>query len=259
LSANLLLHVREHPEGRVIVTPVDFPELSVDADSYEAALRVVTGKLTRKLRTMSGSMRTALAAPVVAELDRVELALKREKGTLRITIGLVVTMRETSGGLLYIVRAPEIPEFAVSVTLRDGVKTAAREGLKYLRNWSLEALLASDDVGTVRLETLTLSFPPADEPELARGDDPFSLEEFGDELTGRAAEGRLGQLDRRDALVERVLAALASSGRSSVMLVGPGDVGKTALLHEVAGRLASGKVPPALRGRPLWRISANEL
>ena len=43
------------------------------------------------------------------------------------------------------------------------------------------------------------------------------------------------------------------------MLVGPRDVGKTALLHEVAGRLAKGDVPPALRGRPLWRITANEL
>jgi ATP-dependent Clp protease ATP-binding subunit ClpC len=259
MSANLLLHVREHPEGRVIVTPVDFPDLSVDADNYEAALRVVRGSLSRKLRNMTGSMRTALAAPVVAELDRVELALKRDKGTLRITIGLVVTMRETSGGLLYVVRAPEIDDFAVSAPLRDAVRTAARQELKYLRNWSLDALLASDEVGDVRLETLMLPFPPADEASLSRADDQFSLEEFGDELTARAAEGRLGQFDRRDTLVERVLAALASPGRSSVMLVGPSAVGKTALLHEVAARLAGRNVPPALRGRPLWRISANEL
>ena len=36
MLANLLLHVREHPQGRVIVTPVDFPELAVDADTSEA-------------------------------------------------------------------------------------------------------------------------------------------------------------------------------------------------------------------------------
>src|SRR5579859_598515 len=152
MPANLLLHVREHPEGRVIVTPVDFPDRSVDADTYEAALRAVKGKLTRKLRGMSGSMRTALSAPVVAELDRVELALKREKGTLRITIGLVVTVEQTSTGLLYVARAPEVPEFAVSVTLREAVRTAARDALRHLRNWSLDALLASDEVGSVRLE-----------------------------------------------------------------------------------------------------------
>ena len=37
MPANLLLHVREPPHGRVIVTPVDFPRLSVDADTYEVA------------------------------------------------------------------------------------------------------------------------------------------------------------------------------------------------------------------------------
>jgi ATP-dependent Clp protease ATP-binding subunit ClpC len=257
--ANVLLHVREHPHGRVIVTPVEFPELSVDADTYEDALRAVTGDVTRKLRGMDGSMRTALAAPVVAELDRVELSLKRERGTLLIAIGLVVTIRETSGGLLYVVRAPEIPDFAFSVTLREAVQTIARKELKFLRNWDLDALLASDDVGEVRLETLTLPFPKADEPRLTRADEWFSIEEAGDELTTLAAAGQLGRLDRRDALVEQVLAALGSPGRSSVMLVGPRDVGKTALLHELAARLASGDVPPALRGRELWRLTANEL
>ena len=73
MSANLLLHVREHPSGRVIVTPVDFPGLSVDAETYDAALAVVTGKLNRTLRGLSGSMRTTLSADVVADLDSVEL------------------------------------------------------------------------------------------------------------------------------------------------------------------------------------------
>ena len=88
MSANLLLHVREHPSGRVIVTPVDFPRLSVDAETYEAALAVVTNKLTRQLRNLSGSMRTALSAEVVAELERVELTLKRKKVPIRITLSL---------------------------------------------------------------------------------------------------------------------------------------------------------------------------
>lgn len=193
MSANLLLHVREHPEGRVIVTPVDFPDLTVDADTYEAALRAVTGKLTRKLRSLTGSMRTALAAPVVAELDRVELSIQRPKTTVTVSIGLVVSIQETSAGLLYVVRAPEVPELAIPVKLRDAVHSAARAALRErLSHWNLEALLASDEVGEVRLETLTLPFPPVEDPQLTRGDDQFVLEEFGDELTVRAAEGRLG-------------------------------------------------------------------
>jgi ATP-dependent Clp protease ATP-binding subunit ClpA len=187
------------------------------------ALKAVKGELTSKLREVSGSMRTALAAPVIAELDRVQLKLKRSKRPLRIAIALVVTMQETSSGPLYIVRAPEVPDFALVVDDRDGVRVAARYALKQrLSHWGIAAVLASEDLGTSRLETVTLPFPSPGEPQLTRSEDGFTLEDFGDELTARAKEGRLGQLDRRDALVERVLVALASPGRSSVMLVGPG-------------------------------------
>jgi len=46
---------------------------------------------------------------------------------------------------------------------------------------------------------------------------------------------------------------------SSVLLVGPADVGKSALVGELAARIQAGDVPPALQGRTMWRISANEL
>src|SRR5690348_10241061 len=64
MDANVLLHVREHPEGRVIVTPVDFPDLSVDGDDYGAALRAVRSRVAQRLRAISGSVRNMLAAPV---------------------------------------------------------------------------------------------------------------------------------------------------------------------------------------------------
>jgi len=182
--ANVLLHVREHPEGRVIVTPVDFPELSVDGDDYGAALRAVRSRVTQRLRTISGSVRNMFAAPVVAELERVEIALARRRtrsAPLRITIGLVVRVHESSTGLIYIVHAPEIPDFSLSVQMREAVRGASvRELTNMLSNWELDHLLASDDVRKVSLETITMPFPKADEPQLTRGDDKFSVEEAGD-------------------------------------------------------------------------------
>jgi len=77
---------------------------------------------------------------------------------------------------------------------------------------------------------------------------PSAIEQAGEDLTARAAAGSIGRLDRRDPLVERVLAALSADGRCSVMLVGPGDVGKSALTNEVAARLQAGDVPAALSG-----------
>src|SRR5262249_13389409 len=80
-----------------------------------------------------------------------------------------------------------------------------------------------------------------------------------DDLTARAREGRLASLDRRDELVERLLGVLASEDRSSALLVGPRDVGKTTLVYELARRIATGDVPKPLAGRDVWRIPANEL
>ena len=44
-----------------------------------------------------------------------------------------------------------------------------------------------------------------------------------------------------------------------MLLVGPPDVGKTALVHELARRIAAGEAPQALHERKVWRVSANEL
>ena len=166
------------------MTPVDFPELTVDADNYEAALRVTTSKLARQLRSLSGSVRTQLSAPVVAELDRVNVTLKRPRAaTVRIAVSLVVTIQETSRGLLFVLRAPEIPQFAVALQNRETVAESAKRALTgILAHWDLHEVMACDDVGETRLETVTIAFPSAEEPRLARGDDPFLLEESGDEL-----------------------------------------------------------------------------
>ena len=231
------------------MTPVDFPELTVDADNYEAALRVTTSKLARQLRSLCGSVRTQLSAPVVAELDRVNVTLKRPRAaTVRIAVSLVVTIQETSRGLLFVVRAPEVPQFAVALQNRETVAESAKRALTgILAHWDLDAVLSCDDVGAARLETVRCRSRLRGGRD--DGDDGFSLEAAADDLTAQAAAGR-----RRASTA----ATLSSSGcsprsvaetRASVVLVGPQDVGKTALVDEVASRLAAGDVPAPLEGR----------
>src|SRR2546428_9879048 len=106
MTAKLLLHFHEHPAGRVIVTPVEFPGLSVDADSYEAARAAAVSRITRQLKRISGSVRSGLSAPVDAELDVAEVVLpggRKGAKTPRITVSLVVTLRAASSGELYVV------------------------------------------------------------------------------------------------------------------------------------------------------------
>jgi ATP-dependent Clp protease ATP-binding subunit ClpC len=267
MVARVHVHVRAFPDGRVLATPVDFPDLAVEAADRAAAVRILTSRLTKRLRRVSASMRSGLLDPPTPALERVEIEVvrggKQSQERLRLTIGIVVLLRKTTASEVHLVRAPAVTGFEHVVA--DGAEAAAaaaKELPKYLRQWPLDALLGVDEVGQVSLETIELPLPA---PAVAtgagedyEGEDEI-LEMCGDDLTAQALEGRLSGLDRRDELVERVLAALASSGRSSVLLVGASEVGKTALVHELAVRLAQGEVPAALAGRELWRLPANEL
>ena len=230
MNARLLMHIREHPAGRVIVTPVDFAGLSVDADDLETAMRAAVGRATRQLRRMSGSIRARLADPVDAELDSVTVEIAKQKGAkpVRVTVALVVAVRETQAGTIYVVSAPELPHVHVAARERDEARTKAQKAIREaFQHWDLDAVLSCDDVGGARLELVEVPFPPPAEGD--DGDDGFALEAAADDLTAQAAAGRLSRFDGRDALVERVLAALGAETRASVMLVGRQDVGKTAL------------------------------
>jgi ATP-dependent Clp protease ATP-binding subunit ClpC len=258
-SGWFLLHVRMHPSGRVVVTPVDFPGLSQEGESFEVARALVVSALERQMRSLRGSMRSAFATRVEGELERVRVSAPSRKrgGPVEVSLGLVIVRRETSAGGVLVVYAPEVPGFEIAVEDRATVTEQAAEALsRRMKQWSLDAVLASDEVGEARLDHLELPFPPVASEE---DEDVEPVEAAADDLTALSASGRGGRIDRRDELVERVLAALAAEGRSSVLLVGERDVGKTALVHEVAARLAEGAVPPALAGRKLLRISANEL
>ncbi|PZR86902.1 MAG: hypothetical protein DLM67_23195 [Candidatus Nephthysia bennettiae] len=266
MPARLPLHVRSQRDGNVVVTPVDFPELALDGDSVESTRRAVVERVTRKLGRLSVTQRSPLTDRRKAELDRAEIDIQmgERKGghRLQVTIGLVVIGQEVSGRHIHLVRAPAVPTFELVVPRREQASADAVPGLTdILRHWTLPALFAADETGEVHLEVVEIPLPGLIERGEARKDpeDRDVFEDSGAELTRIASEGRLDGIDRRDELVERVLHLLASPRRSSVMLVGPHDVGKSALVQEVARRLAADRVPTGLSGRKLWRISGNEL
>ncbi|MBM3458335.1 MAG: PCRF domain-containing protein, partial [Armatimonadetes bacterium] len=128
-------------------------------------------------------------------------------------------------------------------------------------------VLGMDSRGQDHLELIEV---PAEEdsrgPEAAGAEDLENVHDqenvlglCGMHLTAEGTWQRLGSAVRRDDLVEQMLTTLAGERQNSLLLVGNSDVGKTALVHEVARRLAEGRVPENLVGRQLWSVTANNL
>src|SRR5690242_12053349 len=75
------------------------------------------------------------------------------------------------------------------------------------------------------------------------------------DLTQRAQAGQLARAYAREAEVAKVFESLAA--RRSVLLLGPADVGKTAILHEAVARIARKQAPAALAGKRVVAISTG--
>lgn len=85
------------------------------------------------------------------------------------------------------------------------------------------------------------------------------LGDVGVELSDEAKAGALPRADFRDELIDQLVAILDAHHDRNVLLTGPTGVGKTALVHELAHRLAEGRVPLRLQGVPLWHITGGRI
>jgi ATP-dependent Clp protease ATP-binding subunit ClpA len=77
------------------------------------------------------------------------------------------------------------------------------------------------------------------------------------DLTARAESGQLAHAHGREAAIEQVFQSLVA--RRSVLLLGPADVGKSAILHEVVFRMHRREAPEALHGKRVVAISTGRI
>ena len=89
-----------------------------------------------------------------------------------------------------------------------------------------------------------------------RGVPTPTLDKLGVKWHRLAKEGAFDLTFGRDELVEQVLAHLLAKDAEPLVLVGPSGVGKTAVMHEVARRLAATSERP---GRPFFHLDGSRL
>ena len=251
-----------------MVTPVEFGQLAKDGSSVAAAKRKVMPALTAHISQLPPQLRHRMREEPKAHL--VELVVTRPASddgqAIELPMGVVIAERQSRGKRTYIAYAPTVRQFSVSAKqLGDAMALATtRLGVQLGRMPAANAM-ACAETGEATLEIVDVEIADDDDEPTpaAQRPVPTQAESFvrdaGVELTAGTKRPPVAGVEVRESLVQRILSALATPERSSVVLVGRPDVGKTALIHEVANRMANNAVPPGLAGRPLWRLNANDL
>ncbi len=83
--------------------------------------------------------------------------------------------------------------------------------------------------------------PLVDDAELER-----LISAYGNDFTSMARAGRFDPITGRDKELDDLVLILLQRGRKNAVLLGPAGVGKTALAHGLAQRVAGGAVPDLL-------------
>jgi ATP-dependent Clp protease ATP-binding subunit ClpC len=93
----------------------------------------------------------------------------------------------------------------------------------------------------------------------ARAQKTLRLDEWSEDLIKEAAQGSFLPLVGRKSQIESILVALGRSDTPNSVLLGPAGVGKTAIIEELARRIAVGEVPEHLRKVRLLKLNLSRL
>ncbi|GIE80544.1 putative ATP-dependent Clp protease ATP-binding subunit [Actinoplanes philippinensis] len=85
------------------------------------------------------------------------------------------------------------------------------------------------------------------------------LDQYGDNLTRKARDGRLDPVIGREPEIERVVQVLSRRRKNNPVLIGEPGVGKTAAVEGLAQAIVSGDVPETLRGKQLYTLDMGSL
>jgi len=80
------------------------------------------------------------------------------------------------------------------------------------------------------------------------------LNEFGTNLTERAAEGKIDRILGRDKEIDRVVQILNRRTKNNPVLIGAPGVGKTAIAQGLATKIVEGSVPEKLQNMQIWQL-----
>ena len=91
---------------------------------------------------------------------------------------------------------------------------------------------------------------------ITKGNTP-TLNQFGEELTKKALDGKLDPVIGREKEIQRVIQILSRRTKNNPCLIGESGVGKTAIIEGLAEKIAIGDVPEILRDKQVFSMDIS--
>ena len=172
----------------------------------------------------------------------------------------------TSGGL-----GMAIPSQGLMKTIDNAVKIAEKMGDSYATSEHLLIALAEDggEAGK-QLNALGVTRKTVEEAyEDLRGDarvtdqqgsiELDALNQYGQNLTQQAREGKLDPVIGRSEEIRRTIQVLSRRTKNNPVLIGEPGVGKTAIVEGLAQRIVAGDVPSSLKDRDIIALDLGAM
>ena len=84
-----------------------------------------------------------------------------------------------------------------------------------------------------------------------------TLNQFGEDITTKAEEGKFDNVVEREKEIERIIQILSRRTKNNPCLIGEPGVGKTAVVEGLAEKIASGDVPETLKGKRIFSMDIS--
>ena len=145
------------------------------------------------------------------------------------------------------------------------------EGLQNLTASSTEAEAVDESESEEEFEPggpATFPFPfggkkkkeePKEKSKAARGGKRKFLDNYCENLTAKAADGKLDKIIGRDKEIYRTMQILSRRQKNNPCLIGEAGVGKTAIAEGIALRIAGGQVPNRLKNKEIYLLDLTSL
>ncbi len=162
--------------------------------------------------------------------------------------------------------------------LERALQQAQMMGMRYVRSEHILLALVDDNQGVAIKVLSQLGLNPdevraqvsraQEEPvavgkpaprKAASSNKTPALNEFGTDLTQRAAEGKLDPMIGRQKELDRVIQILGRRSKNNPVLVGEPGVGKTAIAEGLAQRIIDQAVPDLLQDKQVFQLDMGAL